>query len=199
MCIAWGTWPSSWIHSRCTADHSRPCFCVLLLFFCIVMHKRKLQWQLPQWIPSFCHACFPFSQPLNCILASFQVQWNQTVLSAASVVWHPLEGLKQGLCWARSLSSTWAQCFRATNKIIKGHANSAKAFPCIPGSGIGKKIEIISTLRDTPPASQPPHSCPCRAAGDADTMVHSWALGAFSVEMANAGVTAPNLRCRLSL
>lgn len=64
-----------------------------------------------------------------------------------------------------------------------------------------KKIEMNSTLRarDTPPASQPPCSCSCRAGRDADAKVYSWAVDAFSVDMSNAGFTAHNLRCRLSL
>lgn len=63
-----------------------------------------------------------------------------------------------------------------------------------------KKIEISSTLRtrDTPPARQPPHSCSCRAGGDADTKVHSWAVGVdmistFTVDMTNAGFTAQHI------
>ena len=55
-----------------------------------------------------------------------------------------------------------------------------------------KKPEISSTLRtrDTPPASLPPCSCYCRACGDADTKVYSWAVDACSVNMANTGFTS---------
>lgn len=120
-------------------------------FFLLSCTKEICNDSNMQWIPSFCHASFHFSQPLNYILPSFQVHWNQiwlwiseTTLCSVLVLWFDtLEGLKQGLCWARSVSSTWAQHFMTTNRIIKGHANSGKALPCIPGSRIEKKLKLV--------------------------------------------------------
>lgn len=108
-----------------------------------------------QWISSFCRVCFPFWQPLNYIPPSFQVhhRWNQIILCIGPVVWHHLEGTKQGLCWARSISNVWAKYFMTTNNIIKSHGNTGKAFPCVQESEL-KNSQISSTLRtrDSPPA-----------------------------------------------
>jgi len=55
-----------------------------------------------------------------------------------------------------------------------------------------KKIQISSTprTRDTPPASLPPCSCYCSACGDENTKMYSWAVDAYSVDMANTGFTS---------